>query len=342
MRRVRRNIASKKTGAQAISASLLGRNPGKSICCRPSASCGGRRRTAMISKLSRMTLSRAALGVRSCELHAIAIQDRVLMGGKHVDRYYKAQRENILLVAVNCTRAGETCFCASMGTGPKVEKGFDLSLTEIVEKKEHYFIVEIGSRAGEAVLQELKSEEARAEEIEKAEKRLQHTAKHMGRTLESAGLREVLYENAESQHWQKVGQRCLSCANCTMVCPTCFCTTVEDVTDLTGTTAERRQLWDSCFSLDYSYIHGGSVRRSAEARYRQWITHKLASWIDQFGTSGCVGCGRCITWCPAGIDITEEIKVLQGESRHEQNGRKVRRVNDGINGKVSVRAPVLE
>jgi Fe-S oxidoreductase len=101
-----------------------------------------------------------------------------------------------------------------------------------------------------------------------------------------------------------------------MVCPTCFCATVEDATDLTGSATERRRVWDSCFSQEFSYIHGGSVRTSAGARYRQWITHKLATWHEQFGVSGCVGCGRCITWCPVGIDITAEARaVRQGDAQ---------------------------
>jgi sulfhydrogenase subunit beta (sulfur reductase) len=96
-----------------------------------------------------------------------------------------------------------------------------------------------------------------------------------------------------------------------MVCPTCFCTSVEDSTDVDGDGVVRVQRWDSCFTVDYSYIHGGSVRSSDRSRYRQWMTHKLSTWFDQFGSSGCVGCGRCITWCPVGIDITEEVAAIR-------------------------------
>jgi ferredoxin len=70
-------------------------------------------------------------------------------------------------------------------------------------------------------------------------------------------------------------------------------------------------VWDSCFNLEFSYIHGGHIRSSVKSRYRQWLTHKLVNWHDQFGTSGCVGCGRCITWCPVGIDLTKEVSVLR-------------------------------
>jgi len=140
----------------------------------------------------------------------------------------------------------------------------------------------------------------------------ENAVRHMGRRLDTDGLRDLLYANADNPQWDDVASRCLSCTNCTMVCPTCFCTNVEDVADLTGNEAERHRVWDSCFNADFSYIHGGTVRTSGRSRYRQWMTHKLAAWHDQFGSSGCVGCGRCVTWCPAAIDITAEAAAMRG------------------------------
>lgn len=265
----------------------------------------------------------AFLGVRSCELHAIFVQDRVFLGGKHADSVYKALREKAFLIAVNCTQAGGTCFCVSMKTGPKAQEGFDLALTEVLEGERHFFVVEVGSERGLDVLQEVPHREAASQEIAQAEERVRRAEGQMGRTLDTQGLKELLYRNYEHPRWDEVAQRCLSCANCTLVCPTCFCSTVEDVTDLTGETAERVRRWDSCFSLEFSYIHGGSLRKSVKSRYRQWMTHKLATWIDQFGTSGCVGCGRCITWCPVGIDITEEVRAIResdGERTRPEGG----------------------
>ncbi len=253
----------------------------------------------------------AFIGVRSCELHAIAIQDKVFMGGQHMDASYKSRRERAFIVAVNCGGAGGTCFCASMNTGPKATTGFDLGLTEVLENDRHYFVVEVGTELGAAVLSEMPHREAEAEEIGTAERTVAKTVEQMGRTLDTTRIKDLLYQSYEHPRWDDVAARCLTCANCTMVCPTCFCTTVEDVTDLTGEHAERWRKWDSCFTMDFSYIHGGSIRASAKARYRQWLTHKLATWIEQFGTSGCVGCGRCITWCPVGIDITEEVSTIR-------------------------------
>ncbi len=253
----------------------------------------------------------AFIGVRGCELNAISIQDKVFKDGEHVDSYYKKVRENILIIAVNCTEPKGTCFCASMNTGPKVKKGFDLALTEIIEDKKHQFTVEAGSENGEEILKKLPNKEADAAAKDTVDKLMKSASRKMGRKMDTTDIKELLYANLENPQWEDVAKRCLTCANCTMVCPTCFCTTMEDVTDLKGDNAERWRRWDSCFNLDYSKVAGGNFRTSSKARYRQWITHKLASWIDQFGTSGCVGCGRCITWCPVGIDITKEVQAIR-------------------------------
>jgi ferredoxin len=253
----------------------------------------------------------AFLGARSCELHAMGILDRVLLGGAHPDPADRARREDVFVVAAQCTQAGNTCFCVSMGTGPTAESGFDIALTEVLEAPRHYFVLDVGSERGAEVLGELPHARASADEQGAASAAHARAATQMGRELDVTDIRELLYRNYENPRWDEVAERCLSCGNCTMVCPTCFCTTVEDLTDLAGESVERQQRWDSCFTVDYSYIHGGAVRASTRSRYRQWMTHKLATWIDQFGSSGCVGCGRCITWCPAGIDITEEARAIR-------------------------------
>jgi ferredoxin len=259
----------------------------------------------------------AFLGVRSCELHAIAIQDRVFIHGQHVETGYKSRREQVFIVAVNCGQAGGTCFCASMNAGPKATSGFDLALTEVLEDGRHYFLIEAGTECGAQVLQELPHRPSAKAEEEAAERIYARTAQQMGRKMDTVDIKQLLYRNYEHPRWNDVAARCLTCGNCTMVCPTCFCTTVEDVTDLKGEHAERWQKWDSCFTMDFSYIHGGSIRSTPKSRYRQWMTHKLATWIDQFGSSGCVGCGRCITWCPVGIDITEEVAAIRGMKKDD-------------------------
>jgi sulfhydrogenase subunit beta (sulfur reductase) len=260
----------------------------------------------------------AFLGVRPCELAAIAILDKIMLEGPYQDLFYKHKRKDLLIVTVNCTRPSGTCFCTSMNTGPKAESGFDLALTEVLEDNLHYFIVEAGSQKGEELLKELPVREASQAQSDKARNLLDEAAGKMGRWLDTDNLKDILTRNFEHPRWDITAERCLGCGNCTLVCPTCFCTNIKDTTTLDGQTAYRLQEWDSCFTLDHSYISGGSIRTSTKARYRQWLTHKLADWIDQFGMSGCVGCGRCITWCPVGIDITEEAHAIR-----EIEGKKI-------------------
>ncbi len=252
----------------------------------------------------------AFIGVRACELKAMKIQDKVFMEGENISADYLARREEVFIVAVNCRRAAETCFCVSMGAGPKVEDGFDLALTELTDKGRHDFLVEAGSKLGEKMLAKLPSQPPNKTDQAAAEKAITKVAKSMRRKIPK-DARKIMLDNLQSNRWDDIAARCTACGNCTMVCPTCFCSTVRDQTSLDGKTAERTRQWDSCFTLDFSYIHGGSIRRSTGARYRQWMTHKLAHWHDQFNTSGCVGCGRCITWCPVGIDITKEAKAFK-------------------------------
>lgn len=260
----------------------------------------------------------ALLGVRSCDLHAIRIHDRVLAQREVTDTAYVARREANFIVALTCSHPGGTCFCVSMGTGPVPDEGYDLALTELLDQDGHRFLVVAGSDRGEEVLDDLRTR-AGSDEVLPADEQVHlaarevgaQAAQRMGRSLDTDGLRDLLYANTEHPQWDDVASRCLACTNCTLVCPTCFCTSVDDVGDLTGSSTERWRVWDSCFNTDFSYLHGGSVRTSVQSRYRQWATHKLASWVDQFGTSGCVGCGRCITWCPAAIDLTAEVAAIR-------------------------------
>lgn len=256
----------------------------------------------------------AFLGVRACELQAILIQDKIFINGEYQNSNYKNRRENSLIIAVNCTKAESTCFCDSMNSGPEVKSNYDILLTEILENNEHYFLLEVGSPKGEEIVNQLNLIDAEPIEIEKKQKVISKTKSQLKRNFDTKDLPQILTRNLENPIWEIVAKRCLACGNCTMVCPTCFCMTVEDYTDLEKTKSERWMRWDSCFTLEHSYIHGGSVRVSVASRYRQWLTHKLSTWVDQFGVYGCVGCGRCITWCPVGIDLTEEATKIKNNS----------------------------
>jgi ferredoxin len=263
----------------------------------------------------------AAIGLRACDLRALAIQDRVFLDGHYVDDAYQRRRLGLFVLAVNCSRAAATCFCHSMGCGPGVSGGFDVALTEL----EDWFILEIGTERGGQIAAagnwapcSMAQIDAAREVTRKLRDELQQRRPGpgpdgvpQGRQLDLVGLRELLLNNLEHPRWEQAAERCLACGNCTMVCPTCFCSTVQEVSDLRGDNVVRQRGWSSCFTSEHSYMNSGAVRKSTASRYRQWLTHKLATWHDQFGESGCVGCGRCIAWCPVGIDLTEEVAALR-------------------------------
>lgn len=253
----------------------------------------------------------AFFGVRPCELAAIAVQDRVFVEGAIPDRSYTARRADALMIAVDCGEPSGACFCVSMGTGPRASPGYDLALTEIDDEAGHRFLVRPGTEVGEQLLSEVPHRSAKARDHSAAEAVLASAEQRMGRELDTTDLPALLERTLESPRWDDVAARCLTCGNCTLVCPTCFCSDWVEVSDLSGDHVERWRRWASCFTLSFSTVHSGTVRTSERARYRQWLTHKLGTWWDQFGTSGCVGCGRCITWCPVGIDLTEEVRALR-------------------------------
>jgi ferredoxin len=255
----------------------------------------------------------AFVGVRPCELAAIEIQDRVFLGGRFPDRDYAARRADVFVVAVECGAPSALCFCNALGTGPGASEGFDLALTELMEEGRHRFLVRSGSSAGEALLAELPTTAATREDVDVAGLVVAAATRETAGRFQADGVHDLLLGNLESPVWDDVAERCLTCGNCTLVCPTCFCTHVEDTSSLDGTHAARERVWDTCFSVRYAEMHGGNTRPSPRARYRQWLTHKLATWQDQFGTLGCVGCGRCIAWCPVGIDIRAEVAALRDE-----------------------------
>lgn len=249
----------------------------------------------------------AYLGVRACDLAGAAVQDRTFEGGPYAEPRYRARREAATVVAVQCTEPGALCFCASMGTGPRVTGGADLVLTE----RDDDFLVEARTERGEAILRDLPVTTASEEDARWLDHAMDEAAQKMGRSMDTRELPELLFGRLDHARWKDVADRCLSCGNCTNACPTCFCSTAETPSDLSGEHATSERLWDSCFTREHSAIHGGLFRPTILDRYRQWLTHKVGSWVSQFDTSGCVGCGRCIAWCPVGIDITEEVAALR-------------------------------
>ena len=275
--------------------------------------------TLTLSEPDERPIPVAIIGARPCELAALSVLDRVLRDGAVPDDRYTARRDGAFVIVAECGTPSGTCFCTSMGTGPAADANFDLALTELTDGS-HRFYVRVGSQAGADVLGDVVHHPA--EDADRAARQgvIAGATEHMGRRLDTEGLPALLARNLEHPRWDEVAERCLSCGNCTLVCPTCFCSDVRDVTDITGT-VERQRRWASCFDVDHSYLHGGAVRPTTSSRYRQWMTHKLSTWWDQFGESGCVGCGRCIAWCPVGIDITEEAAAIRATDGAASDGK---------------------
>jgi ferredoxin len=251
----------------------------------------------------------AIVGARPCEVVALRILDRVLEEGVHRDARYSDRRDSSFIAVVECASPADTCFCASMQSGPGIDQGFDVALTELNDEHGHRFIARSGSPRGADVLSSVPTRPANELDLEARTLLLETASRAMSRSLPYGEVANLLARNVDHPRWTEVAERCLSCGNCTSVCPTCFCSDVHDTTDVGGA-IERRRTWSSCFDLEHSYLHGGSVHESSASRYRQWMTHKLSTWWDQFDSTGCVGCGRCIVWCPVGIDITEEVAAI--------------------------------
>jgi sulfhydrogenase subunit beta (sulfur reductase) len=248
----------------------------------------------------------AVIGVRACDLAALRIQERHFLKPPHADAHFAARRASLFLVAVHCSHPADTCFCASTGDGPRADAGFDLAMSEL----DHGFLLTAGTDRGRAVLATLGLSPASSEDLAQADAEIAAAAAAQIRSLPGRNLKDALYSRLEHEHWDEVGRRCLSCGNCTAVCPTCFCHAELDEPALSGESSDHLRQWDSCFTAVHSYMGHFLVREETRLRYRQWLTHKLASWHEQYGRSGCVGCGRCIAWCPVGIDITAEVSAL--------------------------------
>lgn len=253
----------------------------------------------------------AVIGARGCDLAALALQEQHFQDPTAVDPMFSARRAALLIVAVDCTHPADTCFCASTGDGPTAQQGYDIAMSEL----DQGFLLRSATPAGREILDSLSLPEASETQVAEADLQQKQAAARQSRKMPPGDLRDSVFARQDSPHWDEVAERCLACGNCTAVCPSCFCSSYEAQPSLDGNESGQKRLWDSCFNFGHSNLHGHAVRDNIGLRYRQWLTHKVAGWYDQYGRSGCTGCGRCITWCPVGIDLTEELShLLDGEA----------------------------
>lgn len=249
-------------------------------------------------------------GIHPCDMHAIFVLDKVFLG-EYKDLHYSKLRQETITVVLNCNKACDKGFCASMRTGPflKIAQDYDLQLTSMGE----YYLVESGSERGRGLIEKVKNlKEATKQDFEDKIRQEEEAIDSFTKGIDTEGLAELLMRSLDHHIYKDIAEvRCLGCTNCTMVCPTCYCYNIEDHTSLDLKTTERRRHWDSCQELNFAGVHGGNFRSSRGARLRQFVTHKLSAWVEQYGCFGCVGCGRCMAWCPTGIDLTEIAKKIQ-------------------------------
>lgn len=256
----------------------------------------------------------AFIGMRACDMAGLRLLDKVFLEGPVMDTQYNQQRKSMIIIAVNCIHPNDNCFCASMGTGPEIKDGFDIAITELND----FLLLEIVTSKGKGLMQGLSMEEAGNMDTKEKNSKIEDCRKRIKKSIRASELPWLIYRNLEHPRWTDTADRCLACGSCTQVCPTCFCNSTFDCLQLSGITKKSSEIsgsrirtWDSCFSKNFARVHGGNFRASRKSRYRHWMAHKLAYWMDEFGSPGCVGCGRCITWCPVGIDITEEMEALR-------------------------------
>ncbi|XOV78621.1 MAG: 4Fe-4S dicluster domain-containing protein [Aestuariibacter sp.] len=249
----------------------------------------------------------AFLGVRSCDIAALYLQDKHFMHGSYPDPWYTEQRKKLCLVAVNCSRSASTCFCCSTEDGPEATYGFDILLDELDDG----YLILAKSGKGSRVMSNLKVQASTEEQRQQATQQIQTAAQQQRKMPDGKSLLKIA-EHLNDTQWLQIAERCLACGNCTSVCPTCFCSKQESQTEINTEQHQQVRYWDSCFSEKHSYMGGKHIRGEISQRYRQWLLHKLVTWQEQYQRSGCVGCGRCISWCPAAIDIVEEVNLMLG------------------------------
>ncbi|NHJ48251.1 MAG: hypothetical protein FK733_10735 [Asgard group archaeon] len=251
-------------------------------------------------------------GVRPCDITGNNVLDEIFKE-YFQDEFYNKMRQHTLIVGVNCLEpCYENCFCESMNSNdPK--SGYDLMLTEIL--KDEYMLVP-NTDGGKRILRLYPDlfRDPTEEDFEQYVRTLELKKNNFKKHILVEGLASELEDKFESKVWHKYTKKCLYCGSCTFVCPTCYCFSVKDKINVDLETGIRQREWDSCYYPEFALVAGGhDFRHDKMRRFRYRYLHKFIDIPRRYNMEGCVGCGRCITYCPADIDVREVLEDVRGE-----------------------------
>ena len=249
-------------------------------------------------------------GARACDARAVAALDAVFLGRSIPDPAYRERRERLCLVGLACVPPAATCFCHRMGSGPFDASGMDVQIVPL----DDVYVFHLLTKRGEACLtpfqdrfeaadgDTLKKVAATKAGLEGAEPSVDFTA-----------LKDAVKQHRDDPYWETLAAACLGCGICTFLCPVCSCFSITDTGNRRG--GRRVRYWDACmFPAFTKEASGHNPRGDEPARVKQRFFHKFYYSIENGEPPGCVGCGRCVIHCPAGIDIREIVSRFQPEA----------------------------
>ena len=259
-----------------------------------------------VTSVEEVRRERILLGARPCDLQAISILDPVFMGKEYTDVYYLKKRETTLIIGFACDQPRSTCFCSSVGGGPFIRTGSDLFFIDLGDA----YLIEFITKKGGALRDNRLLKEADAKDLSLAHGIEKKAREKLNSYLPVEGIEKSLDRIMEGPFWDRIHEKCIGCGVCTFLCPTCHCFDIAD--EAVNNKGRRVRNWDSCLFPLYSLeTSGHNPRPTGRERTRQRLMHKFNYYPKNFGRIACVGCGRCIAYCPVNFDIREAIEEIK-------------------------------